>query len=341
MKALVKAKSEIGLVLSEVDKPSIGSKDVLIRVKTTSICGTDLHIWNWDNWAQSAIKTPMTIGHEFMGVVDQIGSDVRGLNVGDRVSVESHIAGTKSRNAKAGKLHLDPDTVNLGVDRNGAFAEYVSVPETNVVPLPDSVGDELGAILDPFGNAVHAALSFDLVGEDVLITGAGPIGIMSAAIAQHIGARRVLLTDINNERLTLAQRVCNVETVNPTEQSIADKMSAMGLKEGFDVGLEMSGSELALKEMVENMIMGGKVALLGLPSAEISLDLSKVIFKALNIKAIYGREIFETWYKGLALLESGLDIKNIITHNFEYSDFEKAFALLNDGKAGKVVLHWS
>ena len=341
MKALVKAKSEIGLVLSEVDKPSIGSKDVLIRVKTTSICGTDLHIWNWDNWAQSAIKTPMTIGHEFMGVVDQIGSDVRGLNVGDRVSVESHIAGTKSRNAKAGKLHLDPDTVNLGVDRNGAFAEYVSVPETNVVPLPDSVGDELGAILDPFGNAVHAALSFDLVGEDVLITGAGPIGIMSAAIAQHIGARRVLLTDINNERLTLAQRVCNVETVNPTEQSIADKMSAMGLKEGFDVGLEMSGSELALKEMVENMIMGGKVALLGLPSNEISLDLSKVIFKALNIKAIYGREIFETWYKGLALLESGLDIKNIITHNFEYSDFEKAFALLNDGKAGKVVLHWS
>ena len=341
MKALVKAKSEIGLVLSEVDKPSIGSKDVLIRVKTTSICGTDLHIWNWDNWAQSAIKTPMTIGHEFMGVIDQIGSDVRGLNVGDRVSVESHIAGTKSRNAKAGKLHLDPDTVNLGVDRNGAFAEYVSVPETNVVPLPDSVGDELGAILDPFGNAVHAALSFDLVGEDVLITGAGPIGIMSAAIAQHIGARRVLLTDINNERLALAKRVCNVETINPTEQSIADKMSAMGLKEGFDIGLEMSGSELALKEMVENMIMGGKVALLGLPSNEISLDLSKVIFKALNIKAIYGREIFETWYKGLALLESGLDIKNIITHNFEYSDFEKAFALLNDGKAGKVVLHWS
>ena len=285
MKALVKAKSEIGLVLSEVDKPSIGPKDVLIRVKTTSICGTDLHIWNWDNWAQSAIKTPMTIGHEFMGVIDQIGSNVKGLNVGDRVSVESHIAGTRSRNAKAGKLHLDPDTVNLGVDRDGAFAEYVSVPETNVVPLPDSVGDELGAILDPFGNAVHATLSFDLVGEDVLITGAGPIGIMSAAIAQHIGARRVLLTDINNERLTLAQRVCNVETVNPTEQSIADKMSAMGLKEGFDVGLEMSGSELALKEMVENMIMGGKVALLGLPSNEISLDLSKVIFKALNIKA--------------------------------------------------------
>ena len=341
MKALVKAKSEIGLVLSEVDKPSFGPKDVLVRVKTTSICGTDLHIWNWDNWAQSAIKTPMTIGHEFMGVVDQIGSDVKGLNVGDRVSVESHIAGTRSRNAKAGKLHLDPDTVNLGVDRDGAFAEYVSVPETNVVPLPDSVGDELGAILDPFGNAVHATLSFDLVGEDVLITGAGPIGIMSAAIAQHIGARRVLLTDINNERLALAQRVCNVETVNPTEQSIADKMSEMGLKEGFDVGLEMSGSELALKEMVENMIMGGKVALLGLPSNEISLDLSKVIFKALNIKAIYGREIFETWYKGLALLESGLDIKNIITHNFEYSDFEKAFALLKDGKAGKIVLHWS
>jgi threonine 3-dehydrogenase len=341
MKALVKAKSEIGLVLSEVDKPSIGPKDVLIKVKTTSICGTDLHIWNWDNWAQSAIKTPMTIGHEFMGVVDQIGSDVKGLNVGDRVSVESHIAGNRSRNAKAGKFHLDPDTVNLGVDRDGAFAEYVSVPETNVVPLPDSVGDELGAILDPFGNAVHATLSFDLVGEDVLITGAGPIGIMSAAIAQHIGARRVLLTDINNERLALAQRVCSVETVNPTEQSIADKMSAMGLKEGFDVGLEMSGSELALKEMVDNMIMGGKVALLGLPSNEISLDLSKVIFKALNIKAIYGREIFETWYKGLALLESGLDIKNIITHNFEYSDFEKAFALLNDGKAGKVLLHWS
>ena len=340
MKALVKAKGEVGLVLEDVSKPDIGPHDVLIKVKTTSICGTDLHIWNWDAWAQSAIKTPMTIGHEFMGIIAELGAEVQNLNIGDRVSVESHIAGTKSRNAKAGKFHLDPDTVNLGVDRDGAFAEYVSVPETNVVPLPDAVDDDLGAILDPFGNAVHATLSFDLVGEDVLITGAGPIGIMSAAIAEHVGARKVLLTDINNDRLALAQKVCGAEVVNPTEKSISKKMKEMGMKEGFDVGLEMSGSEQALKEMVENMIMGGKVALLGLPSKEISLDLSKVIFKALNIKAIYGREIFETWYKGLALLESGLDIKNIITHKFKYDEFEQAFVLLNDGKAGKVVLSW-
>jgi len=250
------------------------------------------------------------------------------------------MVGETSRNARAGKLHLDPDTVNLGVDRDGAFAEFVSIPSRNVVQLPDSVDNEMGAILDPFGNAIHATLSFDLVGEDVLITGAGPIGIMSAAIALHVGARRVLITDINDVRLSLAKTVSNVEALNPSKENIEDKMKNMGLKEGFDVGLEMSGSEVALDQMVNSMVMGGNIALLGLPSDPINLDLSKIIFKALNLKAIYGREMFETWYKGLALIDSGLNVKNVITHSFHYTEFEKAFQLLNEGKAGKVVLNW-
>ena len=340
MKALVKEKSEVGLKLQEVNMPKIKSDEVLIKVKTTAICGTDLHIWNWDNWASKTIKPPMTVGHEFMGKIIEIGSAVEGLTIGDRVSAESHMVGQASRNARAGKLHLDPDTVNLGVDRDGAFAEFVSIPSRNVVQLPDSVDNEMGAILDPFGNAIHATLSFDLVGEDVLITGAGPIGIMSAAIALHVGARKVLITDINDDRLSLAKTVCNVETLNPSKENIEDKMKDMGLKEGFDIGLEMSGSEAALDQMIDSMLMGGNIALLGLPSDPINLDLSKIIFKALNLKAIYGREMFETWYKGLALIDSGLDVKNVITHSFHYTDFEKAFQLLNEGKAGKVVLNW-
>ena len=340
MKALVKEKSEVGLKLQEVKTPKIKSDEVLIKVKMTAICGTDLHIWNWDNWASKTIKPPMTVGHEFMGKIIEIGSAVEGLTIGDRVSAESHMVGQVSRNARAGKLHLDPDTVNLGVDRDGAFAEFVSIPSRNVVQLPDSVDNEMGAILDPFGNAIHATLSFDLVGEDVLITGAGPIGIMSAAIALHVGARKVLITDINDDRLSLAKTVCNVETLNPSKENIEDKMKDMGLKEGFDIGLEMSGSEAALDQMIDSMLMGGNIALLGLPSDPINLDLSKIIFKALNLKAIYGREMFETWYKGLALIDSGLDVKNVITHSFHYTDFEKAFQLFNEGKAGKVVLNW-
>jgi len=340
MKALVKEKSEVGLTLQEVEKPKIKSDEVLIQVKTTAICGTDLHIWNWDAWASKTIKPPMTVGHEFMGEVIEIGDDVKDLALGDRVSAESHMVGCTSRNARAGKLHLDPDTVNLGVDRDGAFAEFVSVPSRNVVQLPDSVDDEMGAILDPFGNAIHATLSFDLVGEDVLITGAGPIGIMSAAIALHVGARKVLITDINDDRLSLAKTVSDVEILNPSKEKIEDKMKSMGLKEGFDVGLEMSGSEAALDQMIDSMLMGGNIALLGLPSDKINLDLSKLIFKALNLKSIYGREMFETWYKGLALIDSGLDVKNVITHSFHYTEFEKAFELLNKGKAGKVVLNW-
>ena len=340
MKALVKEKSQVGLKLQEVATPKIKSDEVLIKVKTTAICGTDLHIWNWDNWASKTIKPPMTVGHEFMGEIIEIGSAVEGLTLGDRVSAESHMVGQASRNARAGKLHLDPDTVNLGVDRDGAFAEFVSIPSRNVVQLPDSVDNEMGAILDPFGNAIHATLSFDLVGEDILITGAGPIGIMSAAIALHVGARKVLITDINDDRLSLAKTVSNVETLNPSKENIEDKMKDMGLKEGFDIGLEMSGSEAALDQMIDSMLMGGKIALLGIPSDPIRLDLSKLIFKALNLKAIYGREMFETWYKGLALIDSGLDVKNVITHSFHYTDFEKAFQLLNEGKAGKVVLNW-
>ena len=340
MKCLVKNESAVGLTLKDTEKPSPNDNEILIKVKKAAICGTDLHIWNWDSWAQEKIKPPMTVGHEFMGVIEEVGKKIKNFKIGDRVSVESHITGTKSRNARAGKLHLDPDTVNLGVDTDGAFAEYVKVPESNVVPLPDSVSDEVGAILDPFGNAVHATLSFDLVGEDVLITGAGPIGIMSAAIAEHVGARRILLTDVNDHRLELAKKVCSAELLNPTNSSISEKMKDMGLKEGFDIGLEMSGSEFALRDMVDNMIMGGKVALLGIPSKEIKIDLNKIIFKALNLKAIYGREIYETWYKGLALIDSGLKIEEIITHRFKFDDYKKAFDLLNEGKAGKVILSW-
>ena len=340
MKAIVKQRSEVGMVLVDKDVPSISDDDILIKVKKTAICGTDLHIWNWDKWASATIKPPMTVGHEFMGEVFEIGVNVKNFKVGDRVSAEAHITGSNSRNSKAGKAHLDPDTINIGVDRDGAFAEYVSVPAKNVVHLPDEISDEIGSILDPFGNAIHASLSFDLVGEDVLVTGAGPIGIMSAAIAKFVGARKVLLTDINDGRLELAKKVCQVEVLNPAKEDIKNKMREMGLKEGFDVGLEMSGSEQAIDQMIDSMIMGGNVALLGLPADVIKLDLSKVIFKALNLKAIYGREIFETWYKGMALLKSGLDIEKVITHKFHYTDFEQAFELLNSGKAGKVVLNW-
>lgn len=340
MKALVKDKAEVGLKLKEVDVPKIKADEVLIKVKATAICGTDIHIWNWDAWASKTIKPPMTVGHEFMGEIVDVGSSVKNLSLGDRVSAESHIVGSTSRNARSGKLHLDPDTINVGVNRDGAFAEFLCVPSRNVIKLPGSVDNEMGAILDPYGNAVHAALSFDLVGEDVLITGAGPIGIMSAAIALHVGARKVLITDINDDRLSLAKSVCDAETLNPSKENLKEKMKHMGLKEGFDIGLEMSGSESALDQMIDSMLMGGKVALLGLPSDSINLDLPKLIFKALTLKAIYGREMFETWYKGLALIESGLDVTNVITHSFHFTEYEKAFELLNAGKAGKVVLNW-
>ena len=340
MKALVKDKAEVGLKLKDVDIPKIKADEVLIKVKATAICGTDIHIWNWDAWASKTIKPPMTVGHEFMGEIVDVGSSVKNLSLGDRVSAESHIVGSTSRNARSGKLHLDPDTINVGVNRDGAFAEFLCVPSRNVIKLPGSVDNEMGAILDPYGNAVHAALSFDLVGEDVLITGAGPIGIMSAAIALHVGARKVLITDINDDRLSLAKSVCDVETLNPSKENLKEKMKHMGLKEGFDIGLEMSGSESALDQMIDSMLMGGKVALLGLPSDSINLDLPKLIFKALTLKAIYGREMFETWYKGLALIESGLDVTNVITHSFHFTEYEKAFELLNAGKAGKVVLNW-
>ena len=340
MKALVKDKAEVGLKLKEVDVPKIKADEVLIKVKATAICGTDIHIWNWDAWASKTIKPPMTVGHEFMGEIVDVGSSVKNLSLGDRVSAESHIVGSTSRNARSGKLHLDPDTINVGVNRDGAFAEFLCVPSRNVIKLPGSVDNEMGAILDPYGNAVHAALSFDLVGEDVLITGAGPIGIMSAAIALHVGARKVLITDINDDRLSLAKSVCDVETLNPSKENLKEKMKHMGLKEGFDIGLEMSGSESALDQMIDSMLMGGKVALLGLPSDSINLDLPKLIFKALTLKAIYGREMFETWYKGLALIESGLDVTNVITHSFHFTEYEKAFELLNAGTAGKVVLNW-
>ena len=282
----------------------------------------------------------MTVGHEFMGVIEEVGKKIKNFKIGDRVSVESHITGTKSRNARAGKLHLDPDTVNLGVDTDGAFAEYVKVPESNVVPLPDSVSDEVGAILDPFGNAVHATLSFDLVGEDVLITGAGPIGIMSAAIAEHVGARRILLTDINDHRLELAKKVCSAELLNPTNSSISEKMKDMGLKEGFDIGLEMSGNPDALKDMIRTMYHGGKIALLGILPNDTMVKWDEIIFKGLKIKGVYGREMFESWYKMTQLIRGGLDVSPIITHKFTPDNFQSAFEKVESGKCGKVILDW-
>ena len=340
MKALVKAKDEIGLVLSDVNVPKIGNDDVLIKVKTTAICGTDLHIWNWDNWASSTIKTPMTVGHEFMGEVFEVGPDVKNFQIGDRVSAESHITGQNSRNAKAGKLHLDPETVNIGVDRDGAFAEFISVPARNVVNLPDSISDQIGSILDPFGNAVHATLSYDLVGEDVLVTGAGPIGIMSAAIAKYVGARKVLLTDINDHRLELAKKVCDVEVLNPLTGSLEEKMTEMGIKEGFDIGLEMSGNSNAFNDLIKNMYNGGRVALLGLLPNNTQINWDDVIFKGLNIKGIYGREMFETWYKMTQMIRSGLDISKVLTHKFLIDDYKSAFDVIQSGKCGKVVLLW-
>ncbi|MGO1120122.1 L-threonine 3-dehydrogenase [Rhodovibrionaceae bacterium A322] len=340
MKALVKAEAAEGIWLQEVAQPEIGPDEVLVKIRRTAICGTDIHIYNWDSWAQQAIPVPMTVGHEFAGEVVDLGAAVRDLKVGQRVSGEGHIVGTKSRASRAGHFHLDPETKGIGVNMPGAFAEYLKLPAFNVVRLPDSLPLDMGAILDPMGNAVHTALSFDLIGEDVLITGAGPIGIMAAAVARHAGARHVVLTDVNAYRLALAEQLVDLRPVNVAKENIRDVMAELKMVEGFDIGLEMSGAPQAFDQMVDVMIMGGKMALLGIPSGKVPVDWSRIIMKALTLKSIYGREMFETWYKMLAMLESGLDLEGIITHRFGYEDFQQGFDVMRSGQSGKVVLNW-
>lgn len=341
MTALEKSKPEEGLWMVQAPVPEIGPDEVLIKVKATGICGTDIHIWNWDDWAAHTVPTPMITGHEFAGEIVELGRDVTGLSIGQRCSGEGHLIETDSRQSRAGKFHLDPGTRGVGVNVQGAFAQYLRLPAFNVVPLPDDIPDEIGAILDPLGNAVHTALSFDLLGEDVLITGAGPIGIMAAAVARHAGARHVVITDVNPDRLALAEHVVpTVRAVNVTREALPDVITELGMAQGFDVGLEMSGNQQALDQMVEALVMGGKIALLGIPPGQSPVDWSRIVFKAITIKGVYGREMFETWYKMIAMLQNGLDVSRVITHRFEVDDFAQGFAAMKSGKSGKVVLDW-
>jgi threonine 3-dehydrogenase len=341
MKALVKSKSEPGIWLEDVPVPAPGPDDVIVNVRKTGICGTDIHIYNWDEWAQRTVPVPMVVGHEFAGVIAELGSHVRGLEIGQRVSGEGHVIGMHSRAARGGRFHMDPETRGVGVNIPGAFAEYVKIPAFNIVPLPDDIDDELGAILDPLGNAVHTAHAFDLVGEDVLITGAGPIGIMAGAIARHVGARHVVITDINPLRLKLAAEVAKVTPVDPTKEKLADVMRKLGMKEGFDVGLEMSGSPVAFDTMVDHLLMGGRIAMLGIPAKPAPVDWTKIVFKLMTIKGIYGREMFETWHKMIAMLQSGLDVRKVITHRLPARDFLAGFETMRTGKSGKIVLDWT
>jgi len=341
MKTLVKAKPEPGIWMQKTARPKIGHNDVLIRIRKTAICGTDVHIYNWDDWSRRTIPVPMTIGHEFVGEVVEIGGEVAGFAPGDRVSGEGHITCGHCRNCRAGRRHLCRNAVGVGVNRPGCFAEYLVIPAANAFRLPDVIGDDIAAILDPFGNATHTALSFDLVGEDVLITGAGPIGVMAVAICRHVGARFVVITDVNDYRLALARKMGATKAINVARTSIDETMQALDMKEGFDVGLEMSGNPEALRDMLRTMNHGGRVALLGIPPGEVAIDWTQVIFKGLTLKGIYGREMFETWYKMAAMLESGLDISPVITHHFPIDDFQQGFDVMRSGQSGKVILDWT
>lgn len=340
MKALVKDQKKVGLTLGEVDIPDIGPNDVLIKIKKTAICGTDLHIFEWDPWAQKTIPVPMVVGHEFVGVVSDIGSAVRGVVKGDRVSGEGHITCGHCRNCRAGRRHLCRNTIGLGVNRTGAFAEYLSLPASNIFKVPQDISDDIASIFDPLGNAVHTALSFDLVGEDVLITGAGPIGLMAVAICRHVGVRHCVITDVNEYRLNIARKMGVTLAVNTKETSLNDVMKKLGMTEGFDVGLEMSGNGSAFSQMLSVMNHGGRVAILGIFPENVSIDWSDVVFKGLTLKGIYGREMFETWYKMASMLQSGLNISQVITHHFSAQDFLKGFTEMKKGTAGKVVLNW-
>ncbi len=340
MKALVKSRDERGLWLEDVPMPSMGINDVLIRVVCAGICGTDMHIYNWDEWAQKTIPVPMVIGHEFVGEIVEVGSNVNDFQPGNLVSGEGHVVCGRCRNCLAGRRHLCAHTQGVGVNRPGAFAEYVSLPMSNIWRHSSKIPHEVAAIFDPFGNAVHTALSFPVLGEDVLITGAGPIGIMAIPVVKHAGARHVVITDMNPFRLDLARKMGATMAINPTETSLAEVQKKLGMQEGFDIGLEMSGNPAALRDMINNMSHGGKIAILGIPSKDSSIDWSKVIFNMLTIKGIYGREMYETWYKMAMLVEMGVDITPVITHRYNYQDFEKGFAAMNSGETGKVILDW-
>jgi threonine 3-dehydrogenase len=341
MKALVKAKAERGIWMQDIDKPEVGHNDVLIKVKQTAICGTDIHIFKWDDWAQATIPVPLAIGHEFCGEIVEMGIEVRGFALGDRVSAEGHITCGVCRNCRAGRRHLCMNTVGVGVNRPGAFAEYLSVPAFNVFKLPDAISDDMASILDPLGNATHTALSFDLVGEDVLITGAGPIGIMAVAIARYAGARHVVVTDINDYRLELARKMGATAAVNVTTDLLDKTMLDLRMEEGFDVGMEMSGNPQAFRDMLRTMHHGGKIAILGILPADTAIDWNQVIFKGLELKGVYGREMFETWYKMSSMLQSGLNIEPVITHHFPIADYLPAFELMESGQTGKVILNWN
>ncbi|WP_025030502.1 L-threonine 3-dehydrogenase [Nitratireductor aquibiodomus] len=340
MKALVKSRPEEGLWMERVPVPEIGPNDVLIKVRKTAICGTDVHIWNWDEWAQNTVPVPLVTGHEFVGEVTEVGSAVTEYKPGQRVSGEGHIVCGHCRNCRAGRGHLCHNTLGVGVHRAGAFAEFIALPQHNVVPIPDNIPDEIAAIFDPLGNAVHTALSFDLVGEDVLVTGAGPIGIMGALVAQAVGARKVVITDINPGRLELARKLGVQHTMNAAEETLPEVMRQLGMTEGFDVGLEMSGAAPAFRDMIDVMNNGGKIAILGIAPAGFEIDWNKVIFKMLHLKGIYGREMFETWYKMIALVQTRLDVRDLITHRIEVDDFRDGFDAMRTGKAGKVVMSW-
>ncbi|MCG8472455.1 MAG: L-threonine 3-dehydrogenase [Desulfobacterales bacterium] len=340
MKVLAKTRSEKGIWMEEANIPACGHNDLLIKVVKTAICGTDIHIYQWDEWSQRTVPLGLTIGHEFVGTVVEVGSEVQGYRVGDRVSAEGHITCGYCRNCRAGKRHLCRNTLGVGVNKTGCFAEYISVPAVNAFRIPKTITDEVAAIMDPMGNATHTALSFDLVGEDVLITGAGPIGIMAVAICKHAGARHVVITDINPYRLELAQKMGATRAVNVVEGSIKKVMEELGMAEGFDVGLEMSGNAQAFREMIDAVNFGGNIALLGIQPPETTVDWTQIIFKGLKLKGIYGREMFETWYKMTSMLQSGLTITPVITHQFEANDYLKGFETMESGHSGKVILSW-
>lgn len=340
MKALVKRQRDVGLWLEDVPEPEVGINDVLIRVDRTGICGTDLHIYKWDKWAQKTIPVPMVVGHEFVGEVVQVGANVADFHPGELVSGEGHVVCGRCRNCLAGRRHLCKDTQGVGVNRPGAFAEFISLPMTNVWHHRETVDRDVASIFDPFGNAVHTALSFPVLGEDVLITGAGPIGIMAAAVVRHAGARHVVITDVNPYRLELARKMGVTLAIDVRETAIAEAQKQLGMLEGFDVGLEMSGNAQAFNDMLSNMCHGGKVAMLGIPEGEMAIDWNLVVFNMLTIKGIYGREMYETWYKMTVMLESGLDIRPVITHRYHYTEFEKGFEAMRSGNSGKVILNW-
>jgi len=340
MKALVKSRNEPGLWLEDVERPRIGINDVLIRVHRTGICGTDVHIYKWDEWARKTIPSGLVIGHEFVGEIEEVGSNVSDFYPGDIVSGEGHVVCGRCRNCLAGRRHLCAKTQGIGVNRPGAFAEYIALPMTNIWRHHDGIDRDVAAIFDPFGNAVHTALSFPVLGEDVLVTGAGPIGIMAAAVARHAGARYVVITDVNEYRLTLARKMGVTEAVNIRECTLPEVQKRLGMTEGFDVGLEMSGNQAAFRDMLANMSHGARIAMLGIPEGEMAIDWRTVIFNMLTIKGIYGREMYETWYKMTVMLQSGLDITPVITHRFQYTEFERGFEAMSGGQSGKVILNW-